>query len=366
MDRSYSFRLKQEIFNCGQPSLLPEVAFTPDGLAFAVSVQEQNEVRLYDTATGGLLRSWKNPEAGFAEPHGVLLTEHYLLVSNRNYFKSPSEIRVYSLAGKQGSPMQCLVTPFEDLAEAHSIALSGDRLLVTYCEGNGRTGGVVCYAYDGKLGKIGEPVSKVDHCFRSLGDPKGVTFMDQGHRALVSFNSLKPNPPLQRLIVRFLRRWYRNLARPRTETWKAMVGGTLSGRSASHRKPPPILHNGLAVFTIDAKGTLSTEPERVILREDFCRLENVHCLNDVCAVADTINGDVLLYDMVSDPNLECPLQVVRGALSLPHGVKLSPDGNTLVVSNYGIRAWRQEILWHGWTTPRTDSVAIYERSPNSD
>ncbi|HBM84097.1 MAG TPA: hypothetical protein DD459_10545, partial [Halieaceae bacterium] len=103
------------------------------------------------------------------------------------------------------------------------------------------------------------------------------------------------------------------------------------------------------------------EPERVLLRDEFCRLENVHCLDATCAVADTINGQVLLYDIVADPNLERPQEIVREALSLPHGVKLSPDGNTLIVSNYGLRAWRQEIIWFGWSKPRTDTVAIYRR-----
>jgi hypothetical protein len=31
------------------------------------------------------------------------------------------------------------------------------------------------------------------------------------------------------------------------------------------------------------------------------------------------------------------------------------------VSNYGLRAWRQEIIWFGWSKPRTDTVAIYRR-----
>jgi hypothetical protein len=356
----HSFQLKREIANTGQPSLLPEVAFTPDGAAFVVSFQEQNEVRLYDTATGSLRRSWRNPDAGFAEPHGVLLTDHHLLVSNRNYFKSPSEIRVYSLNSKQTSPEQCLITPFAGLAEAHSMALSEGRLLVTYCEGDGRTGGVVCYAYDHKLGRIGEPVSMVDHCFRVLGDPKGVTFIDHGRRALVSFNSLKPNPPLQGFLVRSLRRWYRNLNRMRECGFNGMQS-VFRKHSGNHRKPLPILHNGLAIFAVDAAGVLSRAPERVLLRDGFCRLENVHCVNDICALADTINGEVLLYDRVSDPKMERPLQVLREGLSLPHGVKLSPDGNTLVVSNYGIRAWQQEIIWFGWKKPRADTIAIYER-----
>tara|TARA_R110000772_G_scaffold267274_1_gene390901 strand:+ start:15110 stop:16204 length:1095 start_codon:yes stop_codon:yes gene_type:complete len=355
-----SFRVKYEISNHGQPSLLPEIAFAPDGQAFAVSVQEQNEVRLYETATGRLLRCWKNPAAGFGEPHGVLLTERHLLVSNRNYFKAPSEIRVYSLNSKDDYALHRLVTPFNELVEAHSMTLSNGRLLVTYCEGEGRTGGVVCYAYDDERGRIDEPLSMVDACFHRLGDPKGVTFFDQGRRALVSFNSLKPNPPLQRLVVRSLRRWYKKMADSTGNVWRSAWNVLREGQG-KQRKPPPILHNGLAVFAIDAAGNLSQEPERVLLRDEFCRLENVHCLDATCAVADTINGQVLLYDIVADPNLERPREIVREALSLPHGVKLSPDGNTLIVSNYGLRAWRQEIIWFGWSKPRTDTVAIYRR-----
>ncbi|MFN2330089.1 MAG: hypothetical protein ABR612_14350, partial [Chromatocurvus sp.] len=102
-------------------------------------------------------------------------------------------------------------------------------------------------------------------------------------------------------------------------------------------------------------------PERVLLRDGFCRLENVHCLGEICAVSDTINGEVLLYDLASDPDLRQPAQVIRDGLTLPHGLKLSPDGNTLVVSNYGLRAWRQNILWHVWCEPRRDSVAVFAR-----
>lgn len=200
----------------------------------------------------------------------------------------------------------------------------------------------------------------VDECFHRLGDPKGVTFFDQGRRALVSFNSLKPNPPLQRLIVRSRRRWHKNMADSAGNVWRS-AWSVLRKARGKQRKPLPILHNGLAVFAIDTAGKLSPEPERILLRDEFCRLENVHCLGATCAVADTINGRVLLYDLASDPTLERPLEIVRKGLSLPHGVKLSPDGNTLVVSNYGVRAWRQEIIWFGWSKPRTDTVAIYKR-----
>lgn len=61
-------------------------------------------------------------------------------MSNRNYFKSPSEIRVYGLNSEDDYPVHSLVTPFSELAEAHSMALSNDHLLVSYCEGDGRTG----------------------------------------------------------------------------------------------------------------------------------------------------------------------------------------------------------------------------------
>lgn len=115
------------------------------------------------------------------------------------------------------------------------------------------------------------------------------------------------------------------------------------------------------MFAVDEAGVISAQPEQVIFREAFCRLENVHCLNSTCAIADTINGVVLLYDIAADPELQRPVREIREGLTLPHGVKFSPDGNTLVVSNYGLRSWRQEILWHGWNNPRSDSVAIYQR-----
>lgn len=355
------FTLTRELRNPGAPSLLPEVAFSADGAFFAASFQEQNQVRLFDVTTGKVLRTWANPDAGFGEPHGVLLTERHLLVSNRHYFLAPSDIKVYDLNAEDDHPVHSLTTPFPGLVEAHSLALSNGRLLVSYCEGDGRTGGLVCYGYDDKSGRLGEPLSVVEDCFRSLGDPKGVSFFDGGRRVIVSFNSLKANPPLQRLALRYLRRWYRNLDRPTASSLQRALG-VLRGRPVNHRRPLPILENGLAIFSIDPEGRLSPEPERVLLRDSFCRLENVHCQGDTCVVADTINGQVLLYDLASDPELGHPTRILREGVSLPHGVKLSPDGRTLVVSNYGLRSWRQDILWHGWSDPRRDTISIYTRA----
>jgi WD40 repeat protein len=358
--QTMGFTLLRELRNHGAQSLLPEVAFSPDGATFAVSVQEQNEVRLHDTASGACLRTWSNPEAGFGEPHGLVLTARHLLVSNRHYFSAPSDIRTYRLDAADDHPVDCLTTPFPGLVEAHSLALSRGRLLVTYCEGDGRTGGVVCYGYDDSTGKLGKPLSVVEDCFRTLGDPKGVSFLDGGRRAVVSFNSLKTNPVLQALCLRYLRRWYRNRDRTAASILEH-AAGVLRGRPVNHRKPLPILENGLAFFTIDEAGRLGPAPERVLLRDAFCRLENVHCQGNICAVADTINGQVQLYDLAADPDLCHPEQVIREGVTLPHGVKVSPDGRTLVVSNYGLRTWRQEILWSGWSNPRRDTISIYTR-----
>jgi len=353
-----AFKLSLELGNHGRPSLLPDVAFAPDGQTFAVTIQEQNEVRLFAAATGALLRTWSNPDAGFGEPHGVILTERHLLVSNRHYFTAPSEIAVYSLDAAGDHPVHSMVTPFPGLVEAHSMALSAGRLLVTYCEGDGRTGGVVCYGYDDASGRLGEPLSIVEDCFRALGDPKGVSFFDGGRRAIVSFNSLKTNPPLQGLCVRNVRRWYRTLDRPAAVVLQH-AWGILRRRPVNYRRPLPILGNGLAIFTVDEEGQLGKEPERVLQRDAFCRLENVHCEGDMCAVADTINGQVLLYSLATDPELNQPVQVLREGMTLPHGVRVSPDGRMLVVSNYGVRSWRQEIIWHGWSRPRRDTISVY-------
>jgi len=212
-----------------------------------------------------------------------------------------------------------------------------------------------------EIGNSGEPLSVVEDCFRTLGDPKGVSFMEDGRRAVVSFNSLKPNPPFERLCLRHIRRWYRNRDRPARNVLHR-AWGILRGRPGNTRRPLPYLKNGLAIFTIDAAGVLSPEPERTLLRDTFCRLENVHCIGNTCAVSDTINARVLLYDLARDPDMRQPTQVIDEGLALPHGVKLSPDRDTLVVSNYGLRAWRQNILWHGWCNPRRDTVAIFQRT----
>ena len=56
-------------------NLIPEVTFHPDGSKFAVSYQRANEVVVYDARSRGVVRIFRNPEAGIDNPHGVLLTD---------------------------------------------------------------------------------------------------------------------------------------------------------------------------------------------------------------------------------------------------------------------------------------------------
>ena len=47
--------------------------------------------------------------------------------------------------------------------------------------------------------------------------------------------------------------------------------------------------NGIATFSINAEGKIARRPEQVIMRKDFCRLENIDVFDGTCVVTDTVN-----------------------------------------------------------------------------
>jgi WD40 repeat protein len=76
-------------------SHVAEVSFHPSGSYFAATYEETNEVRVFDSRTRTLLRVLENPESQFERPHGIVLTERHLLVSNAHDFTRPGTINVY-------------------------------------------------------------------------------------------------------------------------------------------------------------------------------------------------------------------------------------------------------------------------------
>jgi hypothetical protein len=56
------YRITEVIENDGAPSLIPDVAFHPSGAYFAVTYQDLNEVRIYESRDRKLLHVLRNPE----------------------------------------------------------------------------------------------------------------------------------------------------------------------------------------------------------------------------------------------------------------------------------------------------------------
>ena len=69
--------------------------------------------------------------------------------------------------------------------------------------------------------------------------------------------------------------------------------------------------NGIATFSINAEGKIARRPEHVIVCKDFCRLENVDVFDGTCAVTDTVNHLLLLYDLTQDQNFTSPFHTVN-------------------------------------------------------
>ncbi len=351
------YRLTKIIENDGNPSYVPEISFHPDGSIFGVTFEGDNELRIFDARSLALRRRYRNPTACFDGVHGVMFTENHIIVSNSHNLERPSQLNVYRQDSDSDAPVATFDTPVPGLVEAHCLALDGDRLVVTYCEGWGRTGGLVCYRFDDDTGVISGPVDSQEQCFARLGDPKGLSFLPGGAQVLVSFNSHRSLSPPEYLAFRLQRLWHEV-----GDSTPRQLSRRFLERLPSRRRPPlPLLHNGLLVFDIGPDGRFSEAPVRVMIRETYCRLENANCVDDICAVSDSVAHRVYLYDLSSDPLLQAPLQVIDEALSFPHGARLSPDKSLLVVSNFGLNMWKDQVMWGSWATPRQDHIAIFQR-----
>ena len=89
------YRITEVIENDGAPCLIPDVAFHPSGAYFAVTYQDLNEVRIYESRDRKLLHVLRNPESQLDEPHGVFYSENYLVVTNRHRLRNIRKLGVY-------------------------------------------------------------------------------------------------------------------------------------------------------------------------------------------------------------------------------------------------------------------------------
>jgi len=96
------YRFAREIVATARRSQVPDVAWSPDGNLLAASYTDLDEVALLDARSGEVQRRYCNPQARFDAPHGVLLTERHLIVSNKlNPADRPAVVLLEYMAAKR-------------------------------------------------------------------------------------------------------------------------------------------------------------------------------------------------------------------------------------------------------------------------
>ena len=383
------YHLVEIIGNDRALSHIAEVSFHPSGSYFAATYQDLNEVRIFDSRTRQLLQVLENPESQFDRPHGVLFTEKYLLISNAHHFSKPGTINVYQNDSTIKKPIQIFQTPFSHLREPHSLALRDGRLVATYAENVAPSGAIVSYAFNEETGKITGPLDKTESWFSEYGEAKGICFNEDGTKIFVTFKSDKQfsvarklfralsadsGLPVSTRLMKFSRRienklsrsgraFYYSLREAHSETSVALETTDLEEKPNPDYVTPPT-KNGIATFSINAQGKIARRPEHVMVRKDFCRLENIDVFDGTCAVTDPANHALLLYDLTQDQNFTSPFHTVNFGKATPHGAKFSPDGRVLVISSLGRKIVNQDLRFRvvDWESPREDKIFVLERS----
>ncbi len=326
MSTGERYRYVCDIPNADANSYIPDISFHPNGSVFAVTYRDNNQIRLFDSVTRKLLRAYENPSARLDWPHGVIMTDRHIIVSNKlNPPAKPSILNVYRMDNPADDPVRVFPTPIEHLREAHSLALHNKRLLATYC-GKG-IGALVTYGFDDETGEISGPIDITESWFSEFGEPKGVCFNAQGTQAAITFVT------------------------------EAEVSGN---PSKSKHDATTRIRNGIAIFNVNEKGMLSSKPVYTKLESEYCRLENIDIRESLCAVADPLNDKVNLYRFREGHFPDKPTHVIQNHLSFPHDACLSPDKKMLVVTNNGIKVVDGKILWRNFTQPRSDKVTIFQ------
>jgi hypothetical protein len=145
------------------------------------------------------------------------------------------------------------------------------------------------------------------------------------------------------------------------------TSGTVRSQSSAELENPNLPNirptkNGIATFSINADGKIARSPEQVIVRENYCRLENIDIFDNTCAITDLMNHSLFLYDLTQDSKFTNPVQTVDLGNATPHGAKFSPDGRLLIISCLGVKVVNQDIHWFDWASPREDKIVVLERA----
>jgi len=326
----------------------------------------------------------KNPESELHNPHGVLFTEKYLLVANTHALKRPGTINVYRNDGAIGKPIQLFQTPFNHLREPHALVMRDGRLVITYCENVAPSGAVVSYRFNEKTGKITDVLDKTETWFSEYGDAKGICFSPDGTKIWVTFESdkqlsivgkisrsLKADQSLpvsdrllnlsQKVLNKFKKEAVQKGRSLNKTLERVRRKDSAELEEPNHRNIYPT-QNGIVIFSISREGKIARNPDEVIVRKDFCRLENIHTFNDACVITDFMNHSASLYDFVQDPKFTNPIQIINLGKAVPHGAKFSPDGSLLVITSIGVKIVDQEPRFDQWESPREDKIFVLERA----
>ncbi len=118
--------------------------------------------------------------------------------------------------------------------------------------------------------------------------------------------------------------------------------------------------NGIVVFGIDRQGRFTRRPLQKKVFSEFCRLENIHLCGWRAVVTDPDKGCVMVYDLRRDDTFATPAQVLRSGFVFPHGAKLSPDGELLVVTDNGIDSVDHRVKWKSFVSPRKDGLVVFK------
>ena len=357
-NRRYMYKLYKIINNDSQPSQIPSVAFYPTGSLVAVAYLHNNQIKIFDTENGELTKRYENPDAQLDHPHGVVVTDNHIIVSNKHDpANKPSTFNVYSLKTSSCRPVNIFNTPLDYLREAHSLSYNKGRLVVTYC--NGIKPSVLSYHFDDDTGQISGPIDIVEDCLLDLGkDVKGITFNSSGDKVLVSFVTeksltikyiflelaryLKDAKGLKRLIQRRIERIYKVFNRPKYTNKK--------DNNSS---------NGIAEFLIDEHGKMSSNPIHVRQEEAYCRMENISLVDDLLTVSDPVNNSVKIFSFDEFDSSNKALFEINEGLHFPHDASISKDKTTLAVVNHGIEVLDNHPRWGKFLTPRQDKLHIY-------
>lgn len=309
------YRFLTEIINDQDSSYISDVAFNPDGSIFAVTYRDNDEVRIYDSTSLALLRTYSNPESLLCFPHGIACTEKYIIVSNKiiSSYVEPGIFTVYKFDDPSSKPVTVFRTPLENLGEAHSFDIHDGKLVVTYCYGGSCSAAIVTYQFDHETGSITGPTGILDG-FEKYGEPKGICFYEDGKKIIISITNDSPD-------------------------------------NQHH-------FSRLAIFDIDSKGILSKEPVQIIKKQGT-RIENINITDGLCVITDPMNDTVSIHNLNDENCFDSQIQIIQDNLAFPHSACISPDQKLLVVTNYGVKVSAGNIEWRNFLTPRSDKIVIF-------